>query len=62
MRIEICDSCKGYGRLKWDVGTHHSEYKYGICSKCNGSGRVEITETTTVKPFKPSGNKSKKQF
>jgi len=62
MKIEICEHCKGYGKLKWDVGTHHSEYEYEVCPMCKGSGRVEVTETTIKEPFNPDENKSCRKF
>ena len=38
--IIICDYCGGTGYVRYDIGTHHSEYETAVCTKCNGSGRL----------------------
>ncbi len=54
--IIICDKCKGTGHLCWDEGTHKSEYKYGECHECKGSGRIVQEITETEEPFVPDEN------
>ena len=42
--IIICPECKGKGFEWHDVGTHTSDFKSKLCSKCDGEGKViELT-------------------
>lgn len=52
MILEICDRCKGFGLVDIDVGSHNSEWEQITCGECNGSGRLEVTKSTKIRPFK----------
>lgn len=60
--IVICDKCKGYGYVEFDIGTHKSEYKTKVCSKCKDSGRLAQTTITTEVSFMPNPDKSNRIF
>jgi len=47
----ICKSCNGTGEKSEDVGGHQSEYKYYMCPKCNGTGKVLIYTYQFQVPF-----------
>ncbi len=51
--IEICERCKGFGLVEFDVGTHNSEYETEECGACKGSGRITVDTTIKRKPFVP---------
>lgn len=61
MNIIICPRCKGCGQVKFDVGTHKSEYEQEECGLCKGSGRLEQKVTIAEVPFVP-GKKCEKIF
>lgn len=60
--IVICDECKGNGQVRYDVGSHKSEYEYSKCKKCKGSGRLEETTSVQHKPFVPGGVKARVMY
>lgn len=57
-KIELCDQCEGIGTIDHSelIDYHKRDYKYWKenCSKCKGSGLLEITTTIETKPYKPA--------
>lgn len=51
MKIEICETCEGEGRV--EIHTHYRENEYfsELCHKCNGTGRMLVKTYIISVPF-----------
>lgn len=54
--IEVCGSCNGEGHINISVFKGHTEghdIEEKVCEVCGGSGRLKVTTTIKVEPYKP---------
>lgn len=60
-KIKLCKKCKGSGQIE-KPPEHINDETYSLitCPTCEGSGRLEITITKIIKPFKPKNNDHKR--
>ena len=40
MKVKICSSCHGIGKITECVGSHQCEYETHPCTACSGTGRI----------------------